>query len=50
MITLYLAPLAAVLGLVLYLATTHAKVSEIGRILFFCGLFVSLLAFGSHVR
>jgi hypothetical protein len=44
--------LACVIGLVLYLAvTTNAKVVEVGRALFWCGLLVTLFAVaGETVR
>jgi len=35
--------LVLVLGLVVYLATTHPKVSEVGRLMFFAALLAVLL-------
>jgi len=41
---IYLAPLVALIGLVLYFAVkNNGEVKEVGRIMFFCGLFISLL-------
>lgn len=37
----------AIAGLVVYLATSNAKASELGRIMFFAGLLALLLATGS---
>jgi hypothetical protein len=42
----YLSVIVAILGLILYLATSKPKPSEIGRILFFTGLLAFLLAVG----
>ncbi len=33
----------AVVGLLLYVASTNGKVAEIGRIMFFCGMLAFLL-------
>lgn len=41
--TIYLSLLVALLGLILYLIDFHAKVTEIGRILFFSGVLAYLL-------
>lgn len=41
----YLSPLVCVLGLVVWFFAGHAKVSEAGRIAFFCGLLVALMQF-----
>ncbi len=50
----YLAPLIAVVGLIIYLAVNNnAKVMRIGEIMFFCGLLATLflLTGGAfHVR
>lgn len=41
---IYIAPLVAVIGLVLYFAVkSNAEVKEVGRIMFFCGLLVFLM-------
>lgn len=45
---IYLVPLVAVIGLVIYLlAKNNAEAKEIGRILFFCGVFVTLWMLGT---
>ncbi len=36
----------AIVGLLLWLLASNPKVSEIGKIMFFCGLFTLLLVFG----
>lgn len=38
--------LVTVIGLVLYLITAPPKVTEVGRIAFFCGLLATLLTIG----
>lgn len=38
--------LIAICGLLLYALSANPRVGEIGRIMFFCGLFVFLLQFG----
>lgn len=43
MIVLYLPLIIALVGLVLYALASNAKAAEIGRIMFFCGLFVYLM-------
>lgn len=41
---IYLAPLVALIGLVLYFAVkSNGEVKEVGRIMFFCGLFITLM-------
>ena len=41
---IYLAPLVALIGLVLYFAVkNNGEVKEVGRIMFFCGLFIALM-------
>lgn len=45
-ITLGLPAIVAVLGGVTYAVSTNAKVSEIGRLSFACGLLAFLLGFG----
>jgi len=48
---LYIAALVALIGVLAYALSTNAKIAEIGRICFFCGLFVVLLiAGGMHWR
>ena len=42
---IYLSPLVALVGLTLFLVSTNAKVTEIGKIMFWTGL----LAFLFHV-
>lgn len=42
---IYLAPLVALIGILAYALSPNAKVAEIGRICFFCGLFVFLFQF-----
>ena len=44
--TLYLAPLVAFAGLLMY-GFGNAKVARIGEIMFACGLLVSLMGFAS---
>lgn len=46
--TIYLPLLVAIAGLLLYFFTSNAKLQEIGRIAFFCGLFVTLLGAGGE--
>jgi hypothetical protein len=42
--------LVAIIGLILYFAATNnGKVSEVGRIMFMCGLFIFLLEAGPRV-
>jgi Na+/phosphate symporter len=45
MMTITVPALAALIGVLLYALSANGKVQEIGRILFFCGLLVALLAF-----
>ncbi len=47
--SIYLPLLVAIIGLILYCVPANAKVSEIGRLAYFAGLLVTLLAFG-HAR
>jgi Na+/phosphate symporter len=42
-VTLYLDILIAIVGLILFMFTNHAKVMEVGRILFFCGVLAWML-------
>lgn len=44
---IFLAPLVALVGLLAYALSANGKVSELGRIAFFCGLLASLLLFAS---
>ena len=39
----YLSAAISIAGLILYLISTPPKPTEVGRIMFFCGLFVFLL-------
>jgi Na+/phosphate symporter len=49
MIVVYLAPLVAAVGALLYGFAGNAKAQELGRIAFFAGLLATLLIF-SHAR
>ncbi len=40
--------LVAVVGLLMYVLASNPKVSEIGRLMFFAGLFVTLLFMGDR--
>jgi hypothetical protein len=40
---IYFSLLVALIGVLMYALTVHAKLVEIGRILFFCGLLAFLL-------
>lgn len=40
--------IVAILGLILYVSTTPPKWTEVGRILFFCGMLTLLFFTGSH--
>jgi hypothetical protein len=46
---IYLSLLVCIVGLVVYLVTKpeHAKPAEVGRLMFWVGLFVFLLQFGA---
>lgn len=48
MIVSILALLVCLIGLLVYVLATNTKAVEIGRICFFCGLLVLLLAHGQH--
>ena len=41
--TAYLSVICAIVGVVLYFASTNTKLSDIGRLMFFAGLFVFLM-------
>ncbi len=41
--------LAAVIGLLIYALSTNAKVCELGRLAYACGLLVTLLVFARHL-
>jgi hypothetical protein len=41
--------LAAVIGLLIYVLATNAKVVEVGRALMWCGCLVTLFVVASHV-
>lgn len=45
---IYIPLLVALLGALLYGLAASGKVQELGRIMFFCGLLVFLLAIGGH--
>lgn len=38
----------AIIGLLMYVLASNTKVAEIGRAMFWCGLFVTLFAAASH--
>ena len=42
--------IVAIVGLLMYVLASNAKVSEAGRIAFFAGLFVALLAIGGSAE
>jgi hypothetical protein len=42
MVQITIPALVAVVGLLVYALSTNAKVAELGRIAFFCGLFVAV--------
>ena len=46
--TIYLAPLVALSGVLLYGFAANPKLQTVGRTMFFCGLFVSLLEFAAQ--
>lgn len=46
MIVIYIAPLVAVVGLLLYALATNPKVARVGEIMFFAGLLATLLIVG----
>lgn len=49
MIVIYVAPLVAIAGLLIYAFAANPKAIEVGRLMFFAGLFVTLLMFeGAH--
>ena len=41
--------LVALIGVLMYALATNPKVQEIGRIMFFCGLLVTLFEVAGHV-
>lgn len=41
--------LAAVIGLLVYALSSNAKVAELGRLAYACGLLVTLFAFAHHL-
>lgn len=45
---IYLSPLVALIGLLMYALTTNGKVAELGRIMFAMGLLAFLLQFAPH--
>jgi len=45
---IYIPLLVAILGVLLYALAANPKLQELGRIMFFCGLFVFLLEIGGH--
>ena len=47
MITIYLAPLTALVGVLMYAFASNPKLGEMGRIMFAFGLLVSLLEFAA---
>jgi len=42
---IYLSPLVGLVGLLLWFFAGHPKVSEAGKIVFFCGLLATLMQF-----
>lgn len=44
----WLVALIAVAGLIIYMVAANAKVAEVGRIMFFCGLLVTCALLGGH--
>lgn len=48
--TIVFSLLVAVIGLLFYGFSTNAKVQEIGRIMFFCGLLVFTSEFGPGLK
>jgi hypothetical protein len=46
---IFLPLLVAVIGLLVYALSANPKVQELGRIAYFCGLFVFLLQAGGHL-
>ena len=47
MVIAWLALVVAVVGALTYGLASNAKVAELGRILFFCGVFLALMAAGA---
>lgn len=47
--TIYLSMLVALIGLVMYFIATHAKVQEVGRVMFWTGLLAFMLGAAGHV-
>lgn len=45
----YIVFILALLGLVLYVLPLNGKIQEIGRIMFMCGLLVTMFALGGKV-
>lgn len=51
--TIYLAPLVAIAGALMYGLSANPKVARLGEIMFFCGLLVTLMTMSSgsfHLR
>jgi len=46
--TILIPLLVALLGVLAYALSSNGKIQEIGRICFFCGLFVTLFQIGGH--
>lgn len=44
----YIPLLVAIIGALVYALAANPKASEMGRIMFFCGLFVFLFEIGGH--
>ena len=49
MLIAYIPLLFAIIGLLIYVLATNAKVVELGRIVFFAGFFVTMLAMATKV-
>lgn len=43
MITAWIPLIVAIIGLLVYFVSTNAKVSEVGRIIFFAGVFFTVM-------
>lgn len=47
-VVLLLPLIVALVGLIVYALSANAKVAELGRLAFACGLLVTLFAFATH--
>jgi hypothetical protein len=48
-VSLFLSLAICVIGLIVYIISTNAKIAEVGRLSFFAGLFVFLMQFGPYI-